>query len=78
MSVIQKSFNQNIGVKMSQLQQDLEVILNEIFDKAGSKIQLEEKIEYIDTLAGTKKAIERFKYKYCYSVSPAENVKNPL
>ena len=78
MSVIQKSFNQNIGVKMSQLQQDLEVILNDIFDQAGSKIQLEEKIEYIDTLAGTKKVIERFKYKYCYSVSSAENLKNPL
>ena len=59
-----KNNNQSICNNMAQIQEDLEVLLNHIFEQAGSNIQAEKQAEYNKAIEGTKQIFERFKGKY--------------
>ena len=64
MNNTKQDVNQNICEKMTQIQEDVEALLNKIFEKAGNNIQAEKQAEYIRAIAGTRQVIERFKNKY--------------
>ena len=64
MNTTKKGVNQNICENMTQIQEDLEVLLNKIFEQAGSNIQAEKQAEYTQALEDTKQVIERFRSKY--------------
>jgi ElaB/YqjD/DUF883 family membrane-anchored ribosome-binding protein len=65
MNTTKKGVNQNICENMTQIQEDLEVLLNEFFEQVGSNIQAEKQAEYTQALQNTKQVIERFKSRYC-------------
>ena len=71
-----KNNNQILCNNMTQIQEDLEVLLNHIFEQAGSKIQPEKQAEYNRAIEGTKQVFERFKSKYGCVFSSAENANN--
>ncbi len=76
MNTAKKVVNQNICEKMTQIQEDLEVTLNKIFEQAGSNIQSKKQAEYTKAIEGTKQVFERFKGKYGCALSSAENDNN--
>jgi hypothetical protein len=65
MNTTKKGVNQNICENMTQIQEDLEVLLNKFFEQVGSNIQAEKQAEYTQALQNTKQVIERFKSRYC-------------
>ncbi len=65
MNTTKKGVNNNICEKMTQIQEDLEVLLNNVLEQLGSNIQAEKQAEYTQAIASTKQVIEKFKIKYC-------------
>ncbi len=65
--------NQNICENMTQIQEDLEVLLNKIFDLAGNNIRAEKQAEYTQALEETKQVIERCKIQYNCVIFMAQN-----
>ena len=69
MNTTKQDVNHNICEKMTQIQEDVEALLNKVFEQAGSNIQAEKQAEYTQAIAGTRQVIERFKNKYgCVSI----------
>jgi len=65
MNTTKKSVNQNTCKTITQIQEDLEVLLNKVFEQVGSNIPAVKQAEYTQSLEDTKQVIERFKSKYC-------------
>ncbi|MBR8838558.1 MAG: hypothetical protein DSM106950_32290 [Stigonema ocellatum SAG 48.90 = DSM 106950] len=65
MNTTKKGVNQNICENISQIQEDLEVLLKKVFEKIGSNIQAEKQAEYTQALENTKQVIEKFKKTHC-------------
>lgn len=72
MNTTAKGVNQNICKNITQIQKDLEVTLNHIFEQAGSNIQVEKQAEYTQAIENTKKVIEKFKNKYGCAINYPE------
>ena len=64
MNSTKQDTNQNICENMTRIQEDVEALLNKVFEQAGSNIQAEKQAEYTQAIAGTRQVIERFKHKY--------------
>ncbi|MBD2533234.1 hypothetical protein H6G97_28145 [Nostoc flagelliforme FACHB-838] len=65
MNTTKKGVNNNICEKMTQIQEDLEVLFNNVLEQLGSNIQAEKQAEYTQALPSTKQVIEKFKIRYC-------------
>ncbi len=73
MNTTKKAVNQNICENMTQIQEDLDLLLNKVFEQAGSNIQVEKQAEYTQAIEDTKQLIERFKSKYNCVVFLSQN-----
>ncbi len=73
MNTTKKAVNQNICENMTQIQEDLDLLLNKVFEQAGSNIQAEKQAEYTQAIEDTKQLIERFKSKYNCVVFLSQN-----
>ena len=69
----QEITNQNICEKMTKIQEDLDILLNKVFEEAGSNIQAEKQAEYSQAIENTKQVVERFKTKYNCVTSLRQN-----
>ncbi len=65
--------NQNICENMTQIQEDLELLLNKILERVGKNIQAEKQAEYLRALEETKQVIERCKTQYNCVVLLSQN-----
>lgn len=65
MNTTKKAVNRNICENMTQIQEDLETLLNSVFEQVGNTIQAEKQAEYTQVFEDTKQVIKRFKSKYC-------------
>lgn len=65
--------NQNICENMTQIHEDLELLLNKILERVGKNIQAEKQVEYLRALEETKLVIERCKTQYNCVVLLSQN-----
>ncbi|AFY56410.1 hypothetical protein Riv7116_3970 [Rivularia sp. PCC 7116] len=65
MNITNNCVNQNVCENMTQIQEDLEVLMNKLLEKVGNKLQVEKQAEYTQALEDTKLVIAKFKSKYC-------------
>lgn len=65
MNITTNCANQSVCDNMTQIQEDLEVLMNKLLEKVGNKLQVEKQAEYTQALEDTKLVIEKYKSKYC-------------